>query len=342
MGLKDVQHVLWVACILLCVAGVALIVRARFVPPTFGQFGTYRGASVQEIRDTPVKYHGVESCKSCHEEQGKEWSQFAHKSVACESCHGPGMDHAKPDVDPRPKILGTRELMARSHDLCLSCHAKTPGRRADFPQVDCVKHVARYDVPRNDPGHKRLSTTGISAVSAQEPKVEASALPEEYSCMFCHGAEGTLAEDEDMQHLIVTEEHLAGDVHWQRGLQCHDCHGGSPTVDEFEDHRSDESFRSVASPDKIREFCGHCHFDVGTMRRYRPSPEIDELVEYLAGRHGRRLEENGDPKVATCVTCHGHHAIRAIDPLVTPDNCSPCHKGHVPLRERQSRESTGE
>ena len=28
----------------------------------------------------------------------------------------------------------------------------------------------------------------------------------------------------------LTEDDLAGDIHWQRGLRCHDCHGGDPST----------------------------------------------------------------------------------------------------------------
>jgi len=127
-------------------------------------------------------------------------------------------------------------------------------RKDMLPLVDrpllayTFEHLARYDIPDKDAGRDRLSSTGDWTVPLQGPKADSPSLPEEYSCMFCHG--------------------------------------GSPTVDEFTDHRDDESFRSVASPEKIREFCGHCHFDAEYMRRYRPSPQIDPLVEYLAGRHG--------------------------------------------------------
>ena len=39
----------------------------------------------------------------------------------------------------------------------------------------------------------------------------------------------------------VTETDLAGDIHWQKGLRCPDCHGGDPTtadVDEAHAARS--------------------------------------------------------------------------------------------------------
>ena len=33
----------------------------------------------------------------------------------------------------------------------------------------------------------------------------------------------------DQQRYFVTEKNFAGDIHWQKGLRCHDCHGGDPT-----------------------------------------------------------------------------------------------------------------
>ena len=70
----------------------------------------------------------------------------------------------------------------------------------------------------------------------------AEPLPEEYSCMFCHGKTGTLAEDEDTQSLIVTGEDLAEDIHWQKGLRCHDCHGGHAKLEDHVDHRDDSDY----------------------------------------------------------------------------------------------------
>ena len=162
-----------------------------------------------------------------------------------------------------------------------------------------------------------------AVAAAEDAAAEGAPLPEEYSCMFCHGKEGMLADDQETQHLIVTPEHMAGDVHWKKGLRCHDCHGGNPLLDDFEDHRDDTSFRSMESPDKAREFCGRCHFDAEFMHGHQHSR--------LADGHGQRLDKNEDPKVATCVSCHGHHAMRPVDPLVSPENCVPCHRGHVPV-----------
>ncbi|MHC4405226.1 MAG: cytochrome c3 family protein [Planctomycetota bacterium] len=424
MALKDVQHVLRMAQILLAVAAAALIVRAQFVPPTFGQYGTYRGKSIPEIMERPEKYHGVDNCKNCHthHEQWKEWQGSVHKSVACETCHGPFMEHSKLDIDPRP-VFGTKELMAKSHDLCLSCHAKTPGRPAGFPQVVFEKHITRYNIAEKYAAADPLIATDGSAVStrAEEsapPAVEdappaaedatTEPLPEEYSCKLCHGKEGMLADDEETRHLIVTEEHMTGDVHWQKGLRCHDCHGGNPNLDEYEDHRSDESFRSPGSPGEIPEFCGHCHSNIEYMSRYAPSPRTDQVTKYwasshgarlndhpddagvatcvschghhgirtvndpqspayptnltktcgschfdvesmrgyghspLASGHGQRLEEDGALEVATCVTCHGYHTIRAIADLGSPYHCVACHKGHVPARRKRSSELAGE
>ena len=71
-----------------------------------------------------------------------------------------------------------------------------------------------------------------------------SALPADYSCSQCHKKDGNLWSE----GMPVVDEHgLDRDIHWQKGLLCHDCHGGSPTLDEFKDHRNDPTFRTVRS-----------------------------------------------------------------------------------------------
>lgn len=185
--------------------------------------------------------------------------------------------------------------------------------------------------------------------SAQPATEKMEPLPEEYSCMFCHGSEGTLAEADDTKHLVVTEEQLLADIHWQKGLRCHDCHGGNPLLDEYTDHRDDPTFqeRVMVTPADIPKFCGHCHSDLEYMRRYAPSSRTDQEAEYRTSGHGKRLKEaqekyekaleeynakggEGEPPVfqeldvATCISCHGRHGILAVD-----DQNSPVYAGHV-------------
>jgi predicted CXXCH cytochrome family protein len=163
-----------------------------------------------------------------------------------------------------------------------------------------------------------------------------AALPADYSCLMCHRKEGDLWSEATP---IVEEKDLANDVHWQKGLRCHDCHGGSPTLDDFKNHRDDPSFRPLRSRADIPAFCGHCHSSIEFMRKYNPSARTDQEAEYWTSGHGRRLKasmegENPQPDaaVATCIDCHGHHGILAVNNVNSPvypthvaDTCGRCH-----------------
>lgn len=150
--MKDYSHILRLVSIVVVGGALSWTVRGMLRPATFGQYGAYRGASVGEIMALPVTYRGGEVCEKCHEKQWKTWSKGSHKTVQCENCHGPGRDHALSDVDPRPKIYGTKEVMSRPNDLCLSCHARVPGRGKDFPQQDSLlEHLEEMDISRDDP-----------------------------------------------------------------------------------------------------------------------------------------------------------------------------------------------
>jgi predicted CXXCH cytochrome family protein len=163
-----------------------------------------------------------------------------------------------------------------------------------------------------------------------------AALPEGYSCSVCHRKDGDLWTETTP---VTDETHLADDVHWQKGLRCHDCHGGHPTLEEFKNHRDDPTFRSVRTRDKIPGFCGHCHSRIDYMRTFDPSARTDQEAEYWTSGHGRRLKASTegetpqlDAAVATCVDCHGGHGILAVknaSSRVYPKNvaqtCARCH-----------------
>lgn len=163
-----------------------------------------------------------------------------------------------------------------------------------------------------------------------------SVLPADYSCSVCHRKGGELWSERTP---VAEENDLVDDIHWQKGLRCHDCHGGSASLDQFKNHRDDPSFRSLRSRADVPSFCGHCHSSIEIMRRYNPSARTDQEAEYWTSGHGRRLKasslgENAKPDqaVATCIDCHGRHgilAVKNVNALVYPtrvaETCAHCH-----------------
>ena len=172
----------------------------------------------------------------------------------------------------------------------------------------------------------------------KKPAESKAVADEENSCIQCHAA----LTEKDQQRFFVTAKDFAADVHWQKGMRCQDCHGGDPTVFEIKSHQAKEDFRVVKSPADVPEFCGTCHANIEYMRHYQPSPRTDQLSEYWTSGHGQRLKASGDPKVATCISCHdkphgtaadrGKHGILAVADPAAPvypthvaKTCSKCH-----------------
>ena len=177
---------------------------------------------------------------------------------------------------------------------------------------------------------------------------------EETSCTTCHG-DSDLWEA-DTQHLFVTADDLALDIHWQKGLRCHDCHGGNvATLNLRQAHAVEDGFHKINSPADVPAFCGRCHSSIEYMRSFQPSPRTDQESEYWTSGHGQQLRRAmedhqraleklpagqeapalEDPRVATCLECHttgGKHQIRAVDdmkstvyPTHVAETCATCH-----------------
>jgi hypothetical protein len=163
-------------------------------------------------------------------------------------------------------------------------------------------------------------------------KDKAPSVPPENKCVLCHG-DKELWEGERLR-LFVTDQDLAGDIHWQKDLRCSDCHGGDPTTTDISKVHSEKAkFLTLKSRKNIPELCGRCHSDVDYMRQYKPSMRTDQLAEYRTSGHGKRLEATGDSQVAVCTSCHGgkHHiyAVRDLESPVYPTRvaktCATCH-----------------
>jgi len=106
-----------------------VVLRMVFIPKTFWEFGFYRGDSIAENANKPIIFAGSSACKDCHEEKYKIWLDFRHKTVICETCHGPAIKHSENPMEIKPTKPGKREF-------CLYCHGKNISKPKSFPVVD--------------------------------------------------------------------------------------------------------------------------------------------------------------------------------------------------------------
>ena len=110
-----------------------LVARAFLTPPTFGEYGWYRGAAMEEIASRPPVFAGKKSCDECHSDILKKLASDAHRTLSCEGCHGVSREHSEnPDILP-VKVTG-------SH--CIRCHEANPSRPAWFKQIILKDHYS--------------------------------------------------------------------------------------------------------------------------------------------------------------------------------------------------------
>ena len=110
-----------------------LVLRARFVPDSFGEIGHYRAAALPAIAAQPLRYAGTQACAECHTDEAQAKARSYHRGLACEGCHGAANDHAQDPEKARPQI-------PRDRGACVRCHAYHPGRPTGFPQIIETAH----------------------------------------------------------------------------------------------------------------------------------------------------------------------------------------------------------
>ena len=131
--LRESEHLVRLVLVLGGVVLVFLAIRHFIVPPSFGQYGHYRAASLGEVRARPISFAGQAACAVCHDEMAQKRSQGKHAKVACEACHGPLAAHAE---DPD----GHKAQKPDVATLCVRCHEAEPAKPTSFPQVVSQEH----------------------------------------------------------------------------------------------------------------------------------------------------------------------------------------------------------
>src|SRR5271169_5112314 len=86
-------QILRLVLLTLAIVGSYLVARAFPTPPSFGQYGWYRGAALGEIAARPPVFAGKQACDECHSDIVQQMAKFEHKTLSCEACHGVSEDH---------------------------------------------------------------------------------------------------------------------------------------------------------------------------------------------------------------------------------------------------------
>lgn len=161
--------------------------------------------------------------------------------------------------------------------------------------------------------------TAPRAAAAHGPAItlsfqDSASSVQQYGCLVCHA-------DKRRAYRLG--------VHSDRGVQCHDCHGGDPTAFETTQAHSGD-FQGALGKLESLEVCSSCHGDPDQMRQY--GLPADQIAELRTSRHGQLLLDDQDFNAPTCSDCHDPHTTLHADDArsgVHPTNisatCAGCH-----------------
>jgi hypothetical protein len=128
------EHLARVALLAAAAVAVFVALQALLVPESFGLYGHYRAAALDDNRDRALAFAGRGACVECHSDVPEAAKGGAHEAVRCEACHGPLAAHA---ADPTTAAAQKPD----SRVLCVRCHQMNVARPSGFPQVDAAEHA---------------------------------------------------------------------------------------------------------------------------------------------------------------------------------------------------------
>ena len=119
----------------IAVLGLGALIAARqiLVPKTFGEYGHYRAAAMDDIRKQDIAYAGISVCAECHDDIFAMKQQSLHRGLTCEVCHGPAAKHANAPDEFTPDA-------PRGRGYCPLCHGYNISRPSGFPQIIAERH----------------------------------------------------------------------------------------------------------------------------------------------------------------------------------------------------------
>ncbi len=163
----------------------------------------------------------------------------------------------------------------------------------------------------------------FTAQVANEPSVAVELPDDVNTCVLCHATSEFWKDDK--ARLYIPPDALSNDVHFKRGVKCHNCHGGDPrTLDPARAHATTGKSSSDIPFGEMAKSCGKCH--------------ENEYAGLTRGVHGEAASESRIGKPITCLTCHGNKT-HGIHPVNDPESyvylanqtrvCGNCHENEL-------------
>jgi predicted CXXCH cytochrome family protein len=118
------NHVWRPVIVVIGIVALILAARAVYVPKDFGVYDRgyiyswHRKGDEDFWKNFKIKYQGKEYCKDCHDKNYVQISRSPHRSIMCENCHGPAVDHPS---EAWPKLV-----IDKSREQCYRCHVSLP------------------------------------------------------------------------------------------------------------------------------------------------------------------------------------------------------------------------
>lgn len=266
-------------------------------------FGQLAGA--QEAAAGAFTPKGADTCLKCHDEDSKfpvlgifrtphgqkADARAPFAQAQCESCHGPGAEHAKKQPVGKPQgTIGTFGL-----------HAKTPAAQQDRSCLVCHAGQSRSHWAGSAHEGADVPCAGCHQVHAPADPVRSAATQDEV-CGSCHARERAAS--------LASTAHPLRDGRMACS-DCHNAHGGAG-----------EGGLAQAS---VNETCFTCHADKRGPFLWEHAPAAEEctLCHQPHGSPHRAMLTQRPPLL--CQQCHaaaGHPSI-AFTPEGLPAGGSP-------------------